>query len=84
MESIEFEIKDDRYILSIDKNITEENTIRNIIKTLRFQELSKKSGLNEEEMQLMGEDIKSIWWQKNSTEILKRINAYQKENTNVT
>lgn len=80
MENILFEEKDNKYIISVDKNSVEVETIHDFVNQLRFEQLSKKAEYNEDELLALSEEIKQNWWEKNKWWILKGIDDYKKQN----
>ena len=73
MEAIEIQNTENRYIISIDKNFIDKETITDMYDKLRMEYLAHKVDFSEEIIKV-GEEIKKEWWNNNKQDILGRIN----------
>ena len=73
IQAIELETTKERYIISVDKNAVNQDTIHDLINRLRLEYLLEKADFKED-INSIGNEIKANWWQKNKEDILKRIN----------
>ncbi|WP_153800143.1 hypothetical protein [Foetidibacter luteolus] len=80
MENILLEEKDNRYIISIDKDSVEAGTIMNFVDQVRVEQLSKKADYDEEKIMALEKEIKQAWWEKNKWWISKGIEDYKQQN----
>ena len=76
VHTIELETTKERYIISVDKNAINQDTIHDLINRLRLEYLLEKADF-QEDINSIGDEIKASWWQKNKEDILKRINTGQ-------
>ena len=76
-QTIELETTKERYIISVDKNAVNQDTIHDLINRLRLEYLLEKADF-QEDINSIGDEIKANWWQKNKEDILKRINTRQR------
>ena len=76
-QTIELETTKERYIISVDKNAVNQDTIHDLINRLRLEYLLEKADF-QEDINSIGNEIKANWWQKNKEDILKRINTRQR------
>ena len=79
IQTIELETTKERYIISVDKNAVNQDTIHDLINRLRLEYLLEKADF-QEDINSIGDEIKANWWQKNKEDILKRINTYEENN----
>ena len=77
IQAIELETTKERYIISVDKNAVNQDTIHDLINRLRLEYLLEKADF-QEDINSIGNEIKANWWQKNKEDILKRINTRQR------
>ncbi len=64
MTSIHLETKQDKYLISIDKATFDKEWLLRLIERLRMEELAQQFDFGEE-IEQVGEEIKSDWWAKN-------------------
>lgn len=64
MESIQIEDQDQQFLIRIDKNSIEKETLVDLLHKIRTEDLSQRADLGEDVEQL-GEEIKADWWSKN-------------------
>ena len=73
MEAVEIRKEEGRYIFSIDESQMDKLSLEKIVNRIWIQYLVEKAQFDESILDL-GREMKSDWWQKNKTEILKKIN----------
>ena len=73
MEVVEIRKEEGRYIFSIDESQMDKLSLEKIVNRIWIQYLVEKAQFDESILDL-GREMKSDWWQKNKTEILKKIN----------
>jgi hypothetical protein len=64
MTSIHLDTNEEKYLISLDKASFDKEWLIGLIERLRMEELAHKFNFSEDIEQL-GEDIKSDWWSKN-------------------
>lgn len=64
MESIQVEEQNHQFLIRIDKDSIEKETLIGLLHTIRVEELSQRANINKDVEQL-GEEIKTDWWSKN-------------------
>jgi len=70
MKVIDFETTVDKFVISIDKNAMEEESVMRVVKRLRQEYLAKEADIDESILEL-GEEIKATWWQKNKVRFIR-------------
>ena len=75
-QTIELETTKEHYIISVDKNAVNQDTIHDLINRLRLEYLLEKADF-QEDINSIGDEIKANWWQKNKEDILKYMNIRQ-------
>lgn len=65
MESIKIDNNGSRINISIDKNIIDSESLINLLKKLKYQELIKKAEFSDE-IEDIADLIKTEWWKNNS------------------
>ena len=73
MEAVEIRKEEGRYIFSIDESQMDKLSLEKIVNRIWIQYLVEKAQFDESILDL-GREMKSDWWQKNKTEILKKVN----------
>ena len=73
MEVIEIKKEAGRYIFSIDESQMDRLSLEKILNRIWMQYLVEKAQFDQSVLEL-GAEMKSDWWQKNKTEILKKLN----------
>ena len=73
MEAVEIRKEEGRYIFSIDENQMDKLGLEKIVNRIWIQHLVEKAQFDQSILDL-GREMKSDWWQKNKTEILKKVN----------
>ena len=64
MTHIQLETQADKYLISIDKATFDREWIVRLIEKLRTEELARQFNFDED-VEALGEQIKSDWWAKN-------------------
>ena len=73
MEAVEIKKEQGRYIFSIDESQMDKLSLEKIVNRIWIQYLVEKAQFDKSILEL-GREMKADWWQKNKTEILKKIN----------
>ena len=73
MDAVEIRKEEGRYIFSIDESQMDKLSLEKILNRIWIQYLVEKAQFDQSILEL-GREMKSDWWQKNKTEILKKIN----------
>ena len=71
MESIHFEDRDKQFLISIDKDAIDQETLIALLTKIRTESLSKKADFGDDIVQL-GEEIKSDWWKRHKDQWIKK------------
>ena len=71
MEAIQVEDNKNQFFISIDKNAIDKETLLELLTKIRVEHLSRKVDFSEDIEQL-GEEIKSDWWRKDKDKWLSR------------
>ena len=61
MNPIRIEDQDNQFLIHIDKDMIEKETLIALLDSIRVEDLSKRADFGEEVVQL-GEEIKANWW----------------------
>ena len=70
MESIQVEDQNHQFLIRIDKDSIEKETLIELLHKIRTEDLSRRADLGEDIEQL-GEEIKADWWSKNKERWIK-------------
>ena len=70
MAAIDIETKNQKYIISIDRNMMDSNAFYAFFERLRTEFLAQKMNTDEADLMSLSEEIKTNWWQRNQTKIL--------------
>ena len=73
MDAVEIRKEEGRYIFSIDESQMDKLSLEKILNRIWIQYLVEKAQFDQSILEL-GREMKSDWWQKNKTEILKKLN----------
>ena len=73
MEAVEIKKEEGRYVFSIDESQIDKLSLEKILNRIWMQYLVEKAQFDKSVVEL-GREMKADWWQKNKTEILKKIN----------
>jgi len=60
---------DNRFLISIDKNYIEQDFVIRLMNRIRLEYLAKVIDFDES-IEILGEEIKSDWWEKNKNRLL--------------
>ncbi|CAN5913952.1 hypothetical protein BH24BAC1_BH24BAC1_33270 [soil metagenome] len=71
MEAIQVEDNENQFFISIDKNAIDKETLLELLTKIRVEHLSRKADFSEDIEQL-GEEIKSDCWRKDKDKWLSR------------
>lgn len=69
MNAISLETTNDKFLISVDKTTLDEKFVVELIEHLRMEQLAQKINFSED-IEVLGEEIKSGWWQKNKSRLL--------------
>ena len=64
MTSIQLEANTEKYLISVDKTAVDKEWVLQLIQRLRTEELARSFDFNEN-IGMLGEQIKADWWSKN-------------------
>ena len=64
----------EKVLIKFNKNILNEKEIINLIEYLQTKEIIYKSKLIPKEIEILDNEMKKNWWEKNKNKILKKIN----------
>jgi len=70
MDAINLQSTNDKFVISIDKNMVDKVFLFNLLERLRVEYLAKKVNFDDGIVEL-GEDIKSDWWQANKKRFIQ-------------
>jgi len=73
MSQVEIKTLKDKWIITVDKSVTDVETIDSFLKKLKIEELTRKADFDEEKLMQISDEIKKDWWDKNKKEFLKGI-----------
>ncbi len=71
METIQIEDQDQQFLIRINKNSIEKETLIELLQKIRTEDLSQRADLGEDVEQL-GEEIKAGWWSKNKARWIEK------------
>lgn len=70
MRAIDLQTTDDRFLISIDKDLVDKEFLVNLIEKIRLEYLVRKVDFDER-IEDLGEEIKAEWWAKNKDRFIK-------------
>jgi len=70
MQAIDLQTTDDRFLISIDKNLVDKEFLLDLIEKSRLESLVRKVDFDES-IEDLGEEIKADWWRKNKDRFIK-------------
>ena len=70
MNPIRLEDQDNQFLIHIDKDMIEKETLIALLDSIRVEDLSKRADFGEDVVQL-GEEIKADWWANNKSRWIK-------------
>lgn len=71
MDAITLETQDDRFIISIDRDYLDKETLTRLIDQIKIEHLVQKADFDES-IEELGSKIKADWWEKNKDRFLRR------------
>lgn len=69
MSAISLETTKDKFVIEIDKNLIDKDFLLQWLDKLRIEFLAQKIDFGEE-VEILGKQIKSEWWEKNKDRFL--------------
>jgi hypothetical protein len=69
MEAIILETKDDKFLITLDKNSFSQEFVMQIVDRLRMENLAEKVAFADD-IENLGEEIKADWWNNNKSRLL--------------
>lgn len=69
MQAIDLQTTDDKFLISIDKNLVDKEFLLHLIEKIRLEYLANKVDFDES-IEDSGEQIKADWWQKNKSKFI--------------
>ncbi len=70
MQAIDLQKTEDKFLISIDKNLVDKEFLLDLIEKIRLECLVRKADFDES-IEDLGEEIKADWWQKNKDRFIK-------------
>jgi hypothetical protein len=70
MQAISLETTENRFIISIDREVIGKDVIFRLLNRLRLEYLVQKIDISEEAINELSEEIKNDWWEKNKATYL--------------
>ncbi len=70
MQAIDIQTTDDKFLISIDKNLVDKEFLFDLIEKIRLESLIRKVDFDES-IEDLGEEIKADWWKKNKDRFIK-------------
>ena len=64
MQAISLKKTPEKFLLSIDRSVIDTPSLLRLLERLRVESLGKKVDFGED-IELLGEEIKADWWEKN-------------------
>jgi hypothetical protein len=80
MNAIQISESGDRLVISVPKAAAGANILRELAERLRFEELTEKAQFKEEDLLLLGNQIKANWWNSHKQKIEKDIDVFKELN----
>lgn len=71
MQAISLETTPEKFLLSIDRSVIDRPALFRFLEWLRLESLAKKVDFGED-IEMMGEEIKADWWEKNKDRLLNQ------------
>ncbi len=68
--ALTLETTDSKFLISIDKNYIEQDFLIGLMSHIRLEYLAKKVDFDDS-IESLAEEIKTTWWDKNKTRLLK-------------
>lgn len=70
MQAINIETTNDRFLISIDRNLVTKEMLQRLLNQLRLEYLAQRVDFDES-IEEFGEEIKASWWQQNKERLLQ-------------
>lgn len=70
MQAIDLQTTDDKFLLSIDRNIIDKESLLDLIERIRLEYLIRTADIGED-LETLGEQIKADWWSKNKSNVIE-------------
>lgn len=64
MSAMTIRSEKDQYVINIDKNLLDKDTLIKVLSWLRIEELAQKMNVDDDVF-LLDEEIKTAWWERN-------------------
>lgn len=64
MQAIDLQTTNDKFLISIDKNLVDKELLLNLIEKIHLESLVRKVNFDES-LENLGEEIKVDWWKRN-------------------
>lgn len=64
MGALTIKSEKNQYVINIDKNLLDKDTLIKVLSWLRIEELAQKMNVDDEVF-LLDDEIKSSWWERN-------------------
>ena len=71
MNAVEFQSANGKYIISIEKEAIDPDTLLKVLEWLHLEGLAKRAGINES-IDTLADEIKTDWWQRNRDRFLPK------------
>jgi hypothetical protein len=69
MKPIHLETTEDKVLITVDKNSVNPDLVIKLVEHLQMEYLAQKVNFNDD-IERLGEEIKSDWWNKNKSKLL--------------
>ena len=69
MQAIDLQTTEDKFLISIDKDLIDKEFLLDLIEKIRFESLVRRADFDES-VEDLGEEIKADWWQKNQSRFI--------------
>lgn len=70
MQAIDLQTTEDRFLISIDKNLVDKEFLLELIEKIRLEYMVRKADFDAG-LEDLGEEIKADWWKKNKDRFIK-------------
>ena len=70
MNPITIEDQDNQFLIRIDKDMLEKETLVELLHRINIEDLTKRADFSED-IEQFGEEIKADWWSKNKSRWIK-------------
>jgi len=69
MNPVSLQTTEEKYIISIDRTSIDVSIVLQIVQRIRIEHLSREMNLDEN-VELLGDEIKANWWQQNKSRFI--------------